>query len=219
MIITLVLLVNGGGLAHQQVLGLLQKLFLLLLRNHILVLRNYKLHFKIPTNAQLCMTVWYGKGKALKVLYGTWEESFQLLYSWKEAVLQKSPDSVIEIDVRVEDGRFYFTRFFCALGPCITGFLQGCRPYLSVDSTALNGRWNGHLPSATAVDGHNWMFPVAFGFFESETEDNWKWFMQQLRKAIGDLPILAVCSDACKGLTNAMRDVFPMQRRESVSGI
>jgi hypothetical protein len=51
MIITLVLLVDGGGLAHQQ------------------------------------------------VLFGTWEESFQLLYSWKEVVLQKSPDSVIEIDV------------------------------------------------------------------------------------------------------------------------
>jgi transposase-like protein len=33
--------------------------------------------------------------------------------------------------------------------------------------------------------------------------------MQQLHKAIGDLPVLAVCSDACKGLTNAMRDVFP----------
>jgi hypothetical protein len=32
--------------------------------------------------------------------------------------------------------------------------------------------------------------------------------MQQLRKAIGDLHVLAVCSDACKGLTNAMRDVF-----------
>jgi hypothetical protein len=158
-------------------------------------------------------TVWYRKEKALKVLFGTWEESFQLLYSWKEA--QKSPDSVIEIDVRVEDGRFYFTRFFCAFGPCITGFLQGCRPYLSVDSTALNGRWNGHLPSATAVDGHNWMFPVAFGFFESETEENWKWFIQQLRKAIGDLPIVAVCSDACKGLTNAMRDVFPnAEKRE-----
>jgi hypothetical protein len=43
--------------------------------------------------------------------------------------------------------------------------------------------------------------------------------MQQLRKAIEDLPILAVCSDACKGLTNTMRDVFPMQRKESVSGI
>jgi hypothetical protein len=46
-------------------------------------------------------TVWYGKEKALKVLFGTWEESFQLLYSWKETDLEKSPDSVLEIDVRV----------------------------------------------------------------------------------------------------------------------
>ena len=42
---------------------------------------------------------------------------------------------------------------------------------------------------------------------ESETEDNWHWFLLQLRKAIGDLPNLALCSDACKGLTNAMKDV------------
>jgi hypothetical protein len=57
--------------------------------------------------------------------------------------------------------------FFCGFGPCLQGFREGCRPYLSVDSTTLNGRWNGHLPSATSVDGHNWMFPVAFGFFDS----------------------------------------------------
>ena len=42
--------------------------------------------------------------------------------------------------------------------------------------------------------------------------------LQQLRKAIGDLPVLAVCSDACKGLTNAMRDVFPnAEERECFS--
>jgi hypothetical protein len=68
MIITLVLLVDGGGLAHQQVLGLLPKLFLLLLRNHILVLRNYKLHFKIPTNAQLRMTQLVWKRESLESL-------------------------------------------------------------------------------------------------------------------------------------------------------
>jgi hypothetical protein len=72
------------------------------------------------------------------------------------------------------------------LKPCIIDFLEGCRPYLSVDSTALNDKWNGHLPSATTVDGHNWMFLVAFGLFESKTEDNRHWFMQQLRKTIGD---------------------------------
>jgi len=33
--------------------------------------------------------------------------------------------------------------------------------------------------------------------------------MEQLKKAIGDLPLLAICSDACKGLENAVKNVFP----------
>ncbi|XP_062180550.1 uncharacterized protein LOC133884951 [Phragmites australis] len=86
---------------------------------------------------------------------------------------------------------------------------NGCRPYLSIDSTALNGRWNGQLAAAAALDGHNWMFPVAFGFVGSETEDNWILFMNQLHRAIGDPPLLAVCTDARKGLENAVKMVFP----------
>ena len=100
-------------------------------------------------------------------------------------------------------------QIFCALSPCIEGFLEGCRPYLSVDSTALNGRWNGHLATAIAIDGHDWMYPVAFGFIDGETIDNWTWFMTQLHKAIGNLPLLAICTDACKGLEKVVRDAFP----------
>jgi hypothetical protein len=103
----------------------------------------------------------------------------------------------------------YFHRFFCALGPCIEGFRSGCRPCLGVDATTLNTRWNGHLASATSVVGHNWIYPVAYGFVDSETEDIWWWFMTQLHKVVGDLPRLAICSDACKGLLNAVCDVFP----------
>ena len=87
--------------------------------------------------------------------------------------------------------------------------MEGCRPYLGIDSTALNGRWNGHLPSATTVDGHNWMYPLAYSFIFSEMENNWTWFMNHLKKAIGDPPLLAVCTDACKGLENTMKNVFP----------
>jgi transposase-like protein len=53
------------------------------------------------------------------------------------------------------------------------------------------------------------MYPLAFGFIASETEDNWTWFMIQLKKVIGDPPLLAVCTDACKGLENAVKRVFP----------
>lgn len=105
----------------------------------------------------------------------------------------------------------YFHRFFCCSKANIDGFLNGCRPYLSIDSTALNGRWNGHLALATGLDEHNWMFPVAFGFFDNETTDNWTWFMQQLQKAIGNPPYFAVTSDACKGLENAVKAVYSME--------
>jgi hypothetical protein len=96
-----------------------------------------------------------------------------------------------------------------ALEPCIQGFKEGCRPYLSIDSTVLTGRWNGCLASATTLDGHNWMFPVAFGLFQSESEANWEWFMRQLHRSIGDVSPLAISTDACKGLANAVRTVFP----------
>jgi hypothetical protein len=125
-------------------------------------------------------------------------------------MLQKMHDSMIEISIdEEEDGRLYFKRFFCALDPCPEGFHEVCSPYLSVDSTTLNGRWNDHLPSATGVDGHNWMFPIVFGYFEGESKDSWTWFLLQLFKAIGQPSALAIHCDASKGLIRAVRDIFP----------
>jgi hypothetical protein len=75
-------------------------------------------------------------------VYGTWEESFELLFTWKAEVIKRCPGSVVEIDVLDMEDQLYFQHFFCALKPCIDGFLEGCRPYLSIDATTLNGRWN-----------------------------------------------------------------------------
>lgn len=94
--------------------------------------------------------VWHSKEKALKQLFGSWEDSFPLLWPWRELVMQKSPDSIIELDVRMDEGLP-----FCALRPCITSFIERYIPYLSVHCGALNGRWNGHLCCAVGVDGQN----------------------------------------------------------------
>jgi hypothetical protein len=66
---------------------------------------------------------------------------------------------------------------FCSFGPSIEGFYQGVGHGLVFDPTALNGRWDGNLAAATSVDGHNYMYPVAYGFIDMETEGNWKWYM------------------------------------------
>lgn len=55
-------------------------------------------------------------------------------------------------------------------------------------------------------------------FFESENKENWKWWMEQLSKAIGLVDNLAVCTDACKGLEAAVAAVWPdCEKRECFS--
>jgi hypothetical protein len=145
-------------------------------------------------------TLYHGMKRAANILFGKWDDSFDWLYRFKAEVEMRSPGSVIEIDTVTVDDKIYSSRFFCCFKASIDGFLNGCRPYISIDATTLNGQWSGQMPPALALDGHNWMFPLAFGFFDSETKENWIWFMEQLKKAIGPLEKLVVCTDACKGL-------------------
>jgi hypothetical protein len=67
-------------------------------------------------------TVWKGKEKALRELYGTWEDSFKLLFRWREVVLEIMPDSVIEFDLVVDDGKLYFSRFLLWFWPLSSRF-------------------------------------------------------------------------------------------------
>ena len=80
---------------------------------------------------------------------------------------------------------------------------------MAVDATHLTGRWRGQLVAASAIDGHNWLFPVAFGVLEVESEESWVWFLQQLRNIIGTPSGLVIHTDTCKGLETAVEIVFP----------
>jgi hypothetical protein len=73
-------------------------------------------------------------------------------------LMEISPDSIIEVDCHMDGEKMYFHHFFCALGPCTQSFREVCRPYLSVDSTRLNGKWCGQLVVACGVDEQNWMY-------------------------------------------------------------
>jgi hypothetical protein len=100
-------------------------------------------------------TVWKGKQKAATSLYGSWEESFRMLYNYKSEVELRSPGSIVEIDTTTIEGEVHFSKLFIAFKPCIDGFLNGCRPYISIDSTHLNGKWNGQLAVVTSVHVYN----------------------------------------------------------------
>lgn len=154
-------------------------------------------------------TVWSGRLRALEKLYGSWEMTFDWLYRFKAQIEKDAPGSVVEIDTVEKDGQHHFRRFFCCLSPCIQGFLMALRPYLSIDATHLTGTWDGQLAGVCALDGNNWMYPLAFGFFYRETTDSWTWFLQKLHRAIGSPQDLTISSDHCKGLELAVKKVFP----------
>jgi zinc finger SWIM domain-containing protein 3 len=132
-----------------------------------------------------------------------------LLYNFKAELENRCPGSIVEIDCKMIGDKMFFSKIFVALKPCINGFVHGCRPYLGIDSTHLMGKWKGQLAAAAGIDGHNWLFPVAYGIFDLETTENWTWFMNQLRMAIGTPLGLTISSDACKGLATAIASEFP----------
>src|SRR5438105_10150032 len=84
--------------------------------------------------------VWKGKQRAGNSLYGSWEESFRMLYNYKAEIELRSPGSIVEIDTSKVGDEVHFSKLFIAFKPCIDGFLNGCRPYISIDSTHLNGK-------------------------------------------------------------------------------
>jgi hypothetical protein len=155
--------------------------------------------------------VYMGKQLTLNQLYGDWDCSFDNLYRFKAAIEKSSPSTLVFIYHHTIKDKIRFRRYFFALKPCIDGFLTDCRPYLAIDSTFLTGKFKDQLvvAVAVAVDGHNWMYPVAFGVMDSETNENWIWFMQRLREVIRCLIGLAICTDCGQAVMAGVKEVFP----------
>ena len=84
-------------------------------------------------------TVVYSRQRAANKLFGKCDDSFNWLYRFKAEIEMRSPGSILEIDTETVEDKVHFKRFFCCFKAAIDGFRNGCRPYISIDSTSLNG--------------------------------------------------------------------------------
>ncbi|BBH09094.1 EF-TU receptor, partial [Prunus dulcis] len=120
---------------------------------------------------------WFGKELAKLDVHGDESKSFNELVWYADAVKETNTGSLCTLDC--EAGINRFRRFFVSFGGCIAGF-QYCIPLLFIDATFLKSKYKGQLLCASGKNGNQGFYPLAFGVVDSETEENWTWFLQHL---------------------------------------
>ncbi|KAL2486355.1 MuDR family transposase [Abeliophyllum distichum] len=149
---------------------------------------------------------WKALERAKGLIFGDASESFKQLHWYIEAARSFNHGSHIDLEVDQVSKRFQ--RLFVSYHACIHGF-NHCRPVLFIDGTFLKGRFKGILLSATAKNGNQGLYPLAYAVVDSENYDNWLWFLEQLRSIVQSNRELTFVSDRNVGLMEALPKAFP----------
>jgi hypothetical protein len=153
------------------------------------------------------------KESAFESINGNHQEAYRNLPGYCEALLKSNPGSFIDLQ-RMNDNKF--RRVFLCYSASAHGF-KYCRPLLGLDGTHLKAKYGGVLLAATAVDALGLLFPLAFGVVDAENDDNWLWFIENLRTVIETYQPFLVdqkngltfLSDRQKGLLEGVSKTLP----------
>ncbi|GLU05181.1 hypothetical protein SLE2022_222940 [Rubroshorea leprosula] len=138
-------------------------------------------------------------------LQGSFKEAYALIPYFCEKIKETNPGSIATFTTK-DDSSFH--RLFFSFHASISGFQQGCRPLLLLDSTPVNSKYPANLLSATAADAQDGIFPVAFAIVDAEDEENWHWFLQELKSAASMSSQITFISDFQHGLKKALAEIF-----------
>ncbi|KAL6221314.1 hypothetical protein ACLB2K_009065 [Fragaria x ananassa] len=142
---------------------------------------------------------------AREQLMGSYKEAYNQLPWFCEKMAEANPGSNIRLFTG-EDKRFQ--RLFECFHASRHGFQNGCRPILFLDSMPLRSKFHETFIAATALDGDDGAFLVAFAIVDTENDDNWRWFLEQLRSSVSTTQSLTIVSDREKGLKKLVTEVF-----------
>ncbi|PKU74604.1 Protein FAR1-RELATED SEQUENCE 8 [Dendrobium catenatum] len=154
------------------------------------------------------MKAWDARRKALKTVFGSWEESYRTINLFMDAIVFSMPETIYKIQSSENHG---FEKLFFSFGPSINGWSY-YRPVLCLDGTFLLGKYRGTLLTAVGIDANNGLYPLAFAIVESECVDSWVWFLNQLHvllPVVSTRPDLCIIFDRHAGLVRGCREIFP----------
>ena len=150
---------------------------------------------------------WQYREKVKERIFGLSDNSYKLL-PWLCVQLTKSNPGTIAEWTSSDEGNFM--QLFVAYGACVHGFLTGCRPIISIDSSELGGLHKGTLLSASAYDGDDNMFLIAYAIVSSKTYDDWLWFFQKLKQLVGKMEVVII-SDMHLDIVRSVAEVFGVE--------
>lgn len=157
------------------------------------------------------MQAWRGKERSMVALHGTYEEGFKLLPAYCEQIRKTNPGSIASVVATGQDNSFQ--RLFVSYRASIYGFINACRPLLELDRVHLRGKYLGTMFCAAALDADDALFPLAIAVVDVESDENWMWFMSELRKLLGvntdSMPRLTILSERTAGMVQAVETHFP----------
>jgi len=154
---------------------------------------------------------WKAKQKALEMQFGDWEESYNHLPRWLQALQESLPRTIVQcighpivVDGVKDPSTNILDRVFWAFKPCIDGF-NYCKPIVQVDGTSLTGKYHDTLLTVISQDGNRNIFPLAFAIVEVETKEAMIWFFQLLREYVTPKPNICLITDRGKAILSALQ--------------
>ncbi|CAL1379477.1 unnamed protein product [Linum trigynum] len=148
---------------------------------------------------------WRGMEAARQELQGSYKESYNLLPWLREKLVETNPGSVVSLNTSDDST---FRRFFVSMHSSIFGFENGCRPLIFLDEMSVRSKYQSELLTATAIDGNDGIFPVAFAVVDTINEENWHWFLEQLKSSLSMSQSITFVSDRQIGLRQSIAMLF-----------
>ncbi|XP_066165208.1 uncharacterized protein [Oryza sativa Japonica Group] len=153
--------------------------------------------------------------KATEKVLGNKEKQYKRIRDYLQTLIDTNPGTTAVVTTINRDVLGLAPRFsglFICFSAQKEGFINGCMPFISIDGCFVKLTNGAQVLAASARDGNNNMFPIAFAVVGKEDTDSWTWFLEMLKCTIGsgeEHGGWTFMSDRQKGLMNAIPIVFP----------